>query len=126
MTIQEAINIIRPDSNTSESLKSAWKTKCKQYHPDINPDGLEIQKLINAAYDLLKKTYGQWSFDSANSDTPLDDIIQDLVNKLKHLSGLTLEICGAWLCISGNTKTHKNELKSAGLRYAAKKQMWYW
>ena len=42
------------------------------------------------------------------------------------LDGLTVELCGCWLWISGNTKEHKEALKAAGCRWSKPKSMWYW
>jgi len=56
MTTQEAFNILQlTDSFTKESLKSAYRKKCIEFHPDRNPNGEEMMKCINVAYDLLKK-----------------------------------------------------------------------
>ena len=39
---------------------------------------------------------------------------------------LTVELCGSWLWISGDTKPHKEALKKVGCRWSASKKMWYW
>ena len=43
-----------------------------------------------------------------------------------RLDGLTVELCGCWLWISGNTREHKEALKAAGCRWSKPKAMWYW
>lgn len=126
MNIQEALNILRPDGNTDEALKSAYRTACKKYHPDVNPDGLELMKLINAAYEFLKKNMSRWSFHQVNDDIPIDEILQEILSKIRHIPGIDLEICGTWLWVSGNTKPYKELFKEAGLRWAPKKFRWYW
>ena len=37
-----------------------------------------------------------------------------------------MELCGSWLWIGGETKTHKDELKALGCRWSQKKGLWYW
>lgn len=44
---------------------------------------------------------------------------------LTSIEGITTELCGAWLWISGETKENKDYLKSVGCSYAPKKKMWY-
>ena len=39
---------------------------------------------------------------------------------------ITIEVCGSWIWVSGNTYPHKEELKQYGLKYASKKKQWYW
>jgi len=38
---------------TLGDLKKAYKDKMRQYHPDINPKGLEMAKALNGAYAIL-------------------------------------------------------------------------
>jgi hypothetical protein len=52
--------------------------------------------------------------------------IADLESILMPLPGLQLEVCGKWLWVGGNTKEHKEVLKSLNFHYAPKKQKWYW
>lgn len=52
--------------------------------------------------------------------------IDELENVLQGFAGLVLEVCGTWLWASGETKEHKEVLKSLGFHYASKKKMWYW
>ncbi len=51
--------------------------------------------------------------------------MDEIIEELKGIEGLELEVCGSWLWISGKTKEHKELLKSLGLFYASKKQKWY-
>lgn len=126
MNMQEALNIIRPAGNTDDDLKRSYRMQCKRYHPDVNLDGLELMKLINCAYEFLKLHINKWHHQNINHDTPIDEILQGIINKIKHFPDISLEICGTWLWVSGTTKPVKDSLKEAGLRYAPKKYMWYW
>lgn len=50
----------------------------------------------------------------------------DILLQLKQSNDLIFEICGSWLWISGNTKEHKEQLKTLGCRFSAKKRAWYY
>ena len=107
---------------THEDIKKAYKQACSKYHPDKNPAGLEIMKMVNVAYDALK------SFDGQASIT--QDAAQygdEMANALNKISGLNLiiEICGAWVWVTGQTKLHKELLKASGFKWASKKACWY-
>lgn len=54
------------------------------------------------------------------------EVMTQIAKQIYNLPGIKLEICGAWLWVSGNTKPHASELKAAGLRYASLKRMWYY
>lgn len=108
---------------TPELVKVAYRKACSIYHPDRNPAGLEMMKLVNQAYEALKDTSGE-------STVTIDgaDYGQDLCNALNAiigLAGLVIELCGAWVWVTGDTRTHKAELKQAGFKWASKKLMWY-
>lgn len=51
--------------------------------------------------------------------------IEKAIRVLSEVEGISLEMCGEWLWIDGNTKPHKEELKALGARWAHKKQKWY-
>jgi len=123
MNTTQALNILKPEDNGLDALKRAYRDACKKYHPDVNPDGLELMKLINCAYECLLKY--EYNINQVNNEEGLDIIFQNIINKIKHLPGIQIEICGSWIWVSGNTKPIKDILKETGLKYAFKKKMWY-
>ncbi len=126
MNITEALNTIKPLGNTPDDLRSAYRAACKKYHPDVNPNGLEIMKAVNAAYSFLKKNLTKWNHTQQTNDTSIPDILQAIFDKIKHFGNIEAEVCGSWLWVSGETWRYKKELKAAGLKWAAKKRQWYW
>ena len=70
-----------------------------------------------AAEDPTGKTY-------ATTENAADFI--EIINVLLHLDGLSVELCGRWLWIGGNTKEHKEALKAAGCRWSSTKKLWSW
>ena len=112
---------------TPDKTKQAYRQAAMKYHPDINPGGEHMMKIINAAYDALREFNGNIEGDS---EKPIHDgdYSQDVMNALNAiigLEGLEIEICGAWVWVGGDTRTHKDALKMAAFRYASKKKRWY-
>jgi len=126
MNITEALNILKPEGNDDTALKAAYRAACKRYHPDINPDGLELMKVINAAYAFLKNNLNKWSYHQATNETPIDTIIAEMFSKVKHFVNVNAEVCGTWLWLTGETWRYKKELKEYGFKWAPKKRAWYW
>jgi hypothetical protein len=126
MNISEAIGILKPKENTRPALKTAYQVASKKYHPDINPGGLDMMKLINLAYELLSSKMGLWFVEDGENGISIDEAIQAIFDKIKHLDGLEFEICGTWLWVSGNTYKHKAYIKSAGFKWSKNKSQWYW
>jgi hypothetical protein len=42
------------------------------------------------------------------------------------LQGITIELIGNWIWLSGNTYPHRQQLKQTGFFFAPKKVMWYY
>jgi len=106
---------------TPEQAKSAYREACKKYHPDVNPAGEDMMKIINAAFDVLKDFSGEIH----EKQTDYGDLLNTALNAVFGLTGLEIEICGVWVWITGNTRDHKEALKEAGYKWASKKKAWY-
>lgn len=49
-----------------------------------------------------------------------------IARELKKLSGITVKIDRSWLWVTGDTRIHKEILKSLGLRWSKKRTAWYY
>lgn len=125
MNKNDALNILGVEGEyTPDLIKQAYRKACSKYHPDRNPGGLEMMKMVNEAYNALKDETG--SAQQNNDD--LSSYGEDVFNALNAVSGLGLdvEICGSWVWLHGDTKPHKDIIKEAGFRWASKKKLWYY
>jgi len=121
---RDALKILGLNGEASfDDIKAAYRVACSKYHPDRNPAGLEMMKLVNGAYQALSD-YVQGSVkDEFVEAESLSDELNAALNAIIAL-GLTIEICGSWIWVSGDTKPHREILKAAGYRWAPKKLMW--
>ena len=108
-------------------IKSAYRLACSKYHPDRNPAGLEMMKMVNNAYEFLKTLdYADVKNNDIDNDQPdYGDELMTALNAVMRLNGIYIEVCGVWIWISGNTRDHKEALKAAGFKWASKKVQWY-
>lgn len=51
--------------------------------------------------------------------------METTLQAIRGLPGITVERCGAWLWISGDTFPIRKELKAAGCFFSHRKGMWY-
>lgn len=122
MNIYDAAKILGLTSEiTPKETKKAFREACKKYHPDVNPAGEEMMKIINEAYETLKEYQGEIKHEHVE----YGDAMNDALNAIINLQGLIIEICGAWLWVTGNTRDHKAALKDANFKWAFKKKAWY-
>lgn len=96
---------------------------------------------INAEYDrlfkMLKNKHESKATDSNNEnqgndfnnmkyDFTEDAILREMLNKIIGFHGITIEIIGQWIWISGNTYANRKSLKEMGFKWASAKKMWFW
>lgn len=111
--------------NLSE-LKARYKDLAKKHHPDIGGNSQNMAE-INAEYDdLLKSLPTEERGKQTKGTGNVDDGYRDIINAIIDLPNIIVELCGSWLWISGATYAVKDQLKSAGCKWAPKKKMWYW
>jgi hypothetical protein len=128
MNIKDALSILALSATADQKeIKTAYRKACIKYHPDRNPAGLEMMKAVNVAYKLLTEINYNGAKcpidEEVNSD--FGDMLNEAINAVIGLSGLNIEVCGAWVWLTGNTKQYKAEIKAAGYWWAKKKCSWY-
>ena len=114
--------------NTLDELKAAYRRLSMKHHPDRGGDTATMQE-INAEHDelfeRLKKQHNA-SADEFHQTTETPEEFREIIELLLKLEGLTVELCGSWLWIGGDTRQHKETLKAAGCRWSNNKRLWYW
>lgn len=126
MNISQACDIlgIEPGTVAEEStVKTAFRKAAQKYHPDKG-GSTEMMQAVNAAYAFMQMHYGE-TIAEFGTDAGYADRLNDAINAIIHLDGINIEVCGLWVWVSGDTRTHKDAIKAAGYFWASKKFMWY-
>jgi len=116
------------DLKTESEIKSRYKYLAKRHHPDLG-GCLEIMKEINNEYE--KALTGMYQT-SGKSITEIEELLKkdfklaEKLNGIILLTDLIIEICGSWLWVTGNTREHKEKLKTLQFFWSQKKGAWYW
>lgn len=105
---------------TIEELKKEYRRLIKLNHPDNGGDTATMAA-INNEYEY---TFNRLKNGKNTAETA--DMFKDVINAIINLNGITIEICGSWVWVSGDTFACKTILKEVGFRWASKKKMWYW
>lgn len=119
--------------STLDELKKAYRCLAMEHHPDCGGDTQTMQA-INAEHDVLFEQLKRQQNTRAAADptgrtrktTETPEEFRRVIEQLLKLGNLTVELCGSWLWISGDTKPHREALKAAGCRWSSSKKMWYW
>lgn len=122
---------------SAEALKREYRRLAYIHHPDRGGDTATMQE-INDEYDRafarLKNVHESTredaapgaTYEAAQESTERPEDYREIIEKLLHMEGVEVEICGAWIWLSGNTYANREALKSAGCKWASKKRLWYW
>lgn len=110
---------------TEEIVKVAYRQACLKFHPDRNPAGHQMMILINEAREALKDEAFPFDYKPEEDGQNYGEEINAALNKIINLQGLVIEVCGAWVWVSGETKNHWPLLKEAGFKFSAPKKMVY-
>lgn len=125
-------NYFKDSYNDLNDLKADYKVLAKKHHPDIGGD-LETMKAINNEYERLLKDYNNGFHSTDEKEiyrhgqemAAAENLIR-IIGALIKYHGVTVELCGSWVWVSGATKEIKETLKENGFRWASAKKMWYW
>lgn len=126
MNIYDALKVLGVTESpvTEEIVKQAFHKAAMKYHPDRNPAGAEMMKLVNEARESLKG--GTYPIEYKNEEGyDYGEEINTALNKIIHLVDLKIEVCGSWVWVSGNTKEHWPMMKEAGFQFSPPKKMVY-
>lgn len=115
---------------TLEQLKREYKRLAKIHHPDCGGDDATMAA-INAEFDELSKrlpreTATGETYQPREEEREAPEKFREAVAATLNMDGVTVELCGAWLWVTGNTYPHRDRLKGAGYRFSKNKVAWYW
>jgi hypothetical protein len=117
--------------HTAEELKKTYAKLAKANHPDNGGDP-EIMKAINAEFtetwpklkDVHENAEGQ-QYTAGTQTTETASEFMDIIASLLHIPGISIEICGSWVWITGNTYPIHDQLKALHFSYSGNKHAWY-
>lgn len=110
---------------TLDEVKREYKRLALIHHPDRPGGDTRIMQDINKQYEHIMHNpfFGFWR---AKEEAKEDFIrFPEIINQIIRFD-LTIEVCGNWIWLSGDTYTYREELKKIGFFFAPKKSMWYW
>jgi hypothetical protein len=129
MRIADALNILGlAGAADANSCETAYRRAAMKFHPDRDGGSVEMMQAVNQAIESIRT----WYADKENPDlrdhtTPsgYGDLLAEAIAAIVELQGISIEICGSWIWVTGDTKPHKETFKAAGFRWGAKKAAWY-
>ncbi len=123
----DALNILSISEKeiSLEMVKKAYRQACKIYHPDVNPAGTAMMQAVNEAYESLSEESFPIKLSDSDVISNYGEALNNALNSIITCMGINIEVCGAWIWVSGETKANKETLKSSGFMWSNQKEMWY-
>ncbi|MEM6734668.1 MAG: hypothetical protein AAF620_01240 [Bacteroidota bacterium] len=115
------------DCTTLDEARKTYYKLAKQHHPNKGGDHetfVEIGNQFKAFRPGTKKYENE--FNDWNAA-----LFSDILNQLMQITDITIEVCGSWLWIGGNTKPNAAKIKSIDVGefykrgFSRSKSMWY-
>ena len=120
-----------PTPETFEELKAMYRKLAMQHHPDRGGD-TETMKVVNNEYDTLfpklkdvHKTKEGKTYTARQASTETAEQFKDLIDRLMKMEGITIEVIGRFVWVTGETKPHREQLKVLKFQWHSKKVAWY-
>lgn len=118
------------DCKTIEQLKKAFYKIAKELHPDNGGNAEEfkaMQNEYNAVFNRVKNIHATADGDTYEKETAeTPEQFADIINKIIHFEGVTIEIIGSWIWTTGNTYEYKDVLKELHFMWSKSKKAWYY
>lgn len=103
-------------------IKTIYRRLAREHHPD-HGGSTEAMQLINQAYN----DFTMYFIDNAEyvvRQAEHNDF--SFISELKTMAGITIEIVGYWVWLTGNTILYKDSIKGLGFIFSGSKKAWYW
>ncbi len=113
---------------TIDEVKAEYKRLAKLHHPDCGGDTATMQAInTEYAFACAKILKGEnLTAEEADEQIRMSEEYRNVIESIIHLAGITIEIVGNWIWVTGQTYPVRKELKEAGLFFASKKLAWYY
>lgn len=132
----QQINYFKDCINVQE-IKAQYRKLCFMYHPDVSQidNAHDIMVVVNEQYHqaLNGQHETQWQDQTGKAHTyyynaETEQHLMDKINELlaAKMEGITIDLIGFWIWAGGDTRKHKETLKSLKLRWHSGRKLWYW
>ena len=109
-----------------EDIKRVYKEWAKKLHPDCGGDAEDFKKMFSEyekAYEQFKNVHMNASGETYHKETKeTAKQYADIINKVIHFEGITIEVIGSWVWLTGNTMMYKDQIKAAGFWWSKTKK----
>lgn len=115
-----------------QEVKTLFKKLAFENHPDITGEDTNerMARIITEYKAALKRFDGFKSNEGTRTyyyNEASEDEISQFIKRIisERLQNIVVEIVGTWVWVSGDTRPYAKTFKKLGMRWHAKRKMWY-
>ena len=115
-----------------EELRKAFHRFCLSMHPDKGGKHEDFIDMKNEYDALIKNASIKEGADAFAGNREKrytyesESALARMIERLLTIPNITIEICGSWLWITGDTFSNHSRLSDFGCKFSGSKQKWYW
>ena len=110
-----------------EETKVLYRNLARKYHPDMGGNENMMKELNRQYHDKLSSLSGTESDGKTYKyKQKTEDELIEVINKIIHLKDVEVSLIGYWVWILGETRQHKEYLKSLSCIWHNKRKCWYY
>lgn len=106
-----------------DCAKALYRKLAVKLHPDKGGEH-EIFVAMQNEYEAFLSSFGQTKNQIEDDKTFVEEFIRTH-SFFATMNGVTVELTGLWIWVSGNTYPHKDVLKEQGFLFSSNKKRWY-
>jgi hypothetical protein len=105
--------------------KAIYRKMAVQLHPDKATGSKEAFVDLQNQYEQFLKGNCGFTAEKAEQETEAMDNFIRANEFIQNFAGVTVELTGTWVWLTGNTFVYRDAIKENGFKYSASKKRWY-
>lgn len=110
---------------TADEAKTLFRKLAVQFHPDKPTGSHEAFLDLQNQYEKFLRGSCGYTAEKAEQETEAFEMFIRANEFVKTFAGVTVELTGTWVWLTGNTFAYREAIKENGFKYSASKKRWY-
>jgi len=113
---------------TREDIRKQFLKLAKTYHPDCGGNNEDMKRVLEELHYLEKNFTSFVNNQGVEKEKPFINLekFTTALNPIIALQGISIEICGSWIWVTGMTYPYADIFRKAGYFWSKGKKAWFY